>query len=103
MNPARNLIHVAPALPRAAVDVGHGPFALAVAPEADALPLAQIPYKSRRWIVHFQISRNVAVLRVMRNPRSLFEIGGHRRVAPAVPVGADLAVAVEVVQQNVIA
>ena len=43
LNPTLHLVHIAPALPMAAVDRRHMPRAFAVGFVADAVPLAQIP------------------------------------------------------------
>ena len=62
------------------------------------MPLAQIPHEAGSRLIQFLVAWNLAVLRVARDPRPLLEIGGDSRIAPAVPVGADLAVAIEVVE-----
>ena len=102
MDPIFHAVHVA-AVPLAAVGRGDAIRAFAVVLVAQTMLAAEVPQIAGRRHLHFRVAGEFAVLRIGDDPRPLVEIGGNGCVAPAMPVHADLAVAVEVVQEHVVA
>ena len=79
------------------------PHCFAVSLEAQTVAPAEVPKITRGWVFHFLIAGDAAVFGIRRKPGALVIIRRHRGVAPTVAIGADFAVAIEVIQQDIIA
>src|ERR1044071_9360861 len=64
---------------------------------------AKIPEVTGGRDLHFVIAGEPAMLGIRKNPGALIEISGNGGVAPAVTVSADFAVAIEIIEQDIIA
>ena len=97
-NPVLHLVDVTITGPFAAVRAGHalGPFAIVF--KADAATTAEIPEVAGSGGFHLIVAGQlVPAGGIRQRPGALIEVSRDGRVAPAVPVHADLAVAEEIV------
>ena len=103
LDPVLALVHVTRLVPFATVGAWHALRTLAIGDEAQAGTLAGIPKVPVRRRLHLVIARQlVLACGVAQRPGALIKVRGHRRITPAVTVHAHLAIAVQVVEQDVV-
>src|SRR5207245_6087689 len=76
---------------------------LAIRAEAQSRPSAEVPKEPGARRAHLPVAGQDAMLRVALDPGALVVVRRDRRIAPAMAVDAHLAIAVEVVEEHVVA
>ncbi len=103
VDPGFDAVHVATARPVAAIGGRYAFCAFAVVAEREAFAAAKVPEKPGGGGFHFFVAGKPAVSGVADHPAALFVVGGHGGVAPAMAVHADFAIAVKIVEEDVVA